>query len=221
VVEVLEALAAFLLAIAVFIAGAAALTSYSLRYSLRRANRLVPGREGTAAPLHWLWSPGAAAMMHRRLRSACKLASAVPGAWIPAIDGVGRLGRRRARRSRRRPGPQRDGIAQLARDVLEQALQLDGEIVTSSWLARGQPRARALAQLDHRVGAVEDAARRVHQLAAQRARLAETTELGPLSLQERIAAMEAAITELTRPPRAGPHAYPPEGPPQRNVGGGH
>ena len=202
-VEVLEALVAFVVVVVAFLAGAAALTSYSLRYSLRRANRLVPGREAAAAPLHWLWSPGGAAMLHRRLRAACKLASAVPGAWLPSVDERARLSRRRTRASRRRSTPRRDGIAQLAREVLEQAVALDGDIVTASWLARGMPRARALAELDNRVGAVEDAARRVHQLSDQRARLAQSTDMGPLSLEERIAAMEAALRELTpRPPQS-------------------
>jgi hypothetical protein len=88
--------------------------------------------------------------------------------------------------------------------VLEEALRLDSEIVTASWLARGLPRARALARFDYQVGAVEDAARRVHLLADQRARLAQSTELSSLSLQERIAAMEAAISELTPRPPAPP-----------------
>jgi hypothetical protein len=200
VVEVLEALAAFLVVVVGLLAGAAALTSYSLRYSLRRANRLVAGREAPSAPVSWLWSPGPAAMLHRRLRAACKLASAVPGAWRPN-EPAGQRARRPTRASRRHPAPPPDGIARLARDVLEEALQLDGQIVSASWLARGRPRAQALAQLDNQVGAIEDAARRVHELTDRRARLAQSTEPDALSLQQRIAAMEAALTELTpRPP---------------------
>ena len=70
----LEALAAFLVVLVGVLAGAAALTSCSLRYSLRRANRLVPGREAPNAPVSWLWSPAPAAVLHRRLRASCKLA---------------------------------------------------------------------------------------------------------------------------------------------------
>jgi plasmid stabilization system protein ParE len=202
VVEVLEALTAFVVVVIGLVAGAAAVTSYSLRYSLRRANRLVPGRATPTAPLSWLWSPSPAAALHRRLRSACKLASSVPGAWRPRQLSTHQSRRAQSRRalraSRRHPAPARDGIAELAREVLEGSLQLDGQIVSASWLARGVPRARALAQLEYEVASMEDAARRVHQLAERRARLSQSTE-SSLSLQERIAAMEAAISELTVP----------------------
>ena len=114
---------------------------------------------------------------------------------------VGRCGRPGAPRRGRRP---RDGIAELAREVLEGAVRLDGQIVSSNLLARGHPRAQALAQVEYQVGAIEDAARRVHQLAEQRARLAQSSEVSSLSLQDRIAAMEAALSELTpRPPGPG------------------
>ena len=199
-VEVLEALTALLVVVIGIVAGTAALTSYSLRYSLRRANRLVPGRRAPTAPVSWLWSPGPAATLHRRLRSACKLASSVPGAWRPR-ELSAHQGRRAIRASRRHSAAARDGIAELAREVLEDALQLDGQIVSASWLARGLPRARVLGQLERQVAAIEDAARRVHQLADRRARLAQSSEISSLSLQERIAAMEAAISELSpRPP---------------------
>jgi hypothetical protein len=42
----------------------------------------------------------------------------------------------------------------------------------------------------------------VHRLSERRARLAQFSEVSSLSLQERIAAMEAAFSELApRPPR--------------------
>jgi hypothetical protein len=201
VVEVLEALAALLVIVVGVLGAAAALTSYSLRSSLRRANRLVPGRGPATAPMTWLWSPGPAATLHRRLRSACQLASSVPGAGRPR-ELAARPSRRALRASRRHPAPARDGIAELAQEVLEDALELDGQIVTASWLARGHPRARVLAALEDEVGAIEDAARRVHQLSERRSRLSQSGEVSSLSLQERIAAMEAAFSELTpRPPR--------------------
>ncbi len=200
-VEVLEAVAALLVVIVGVVGGGAALTSYSLRYSLRRANRLMPGRGVPTAPVSWLWSPSPAAVLHRRLRAACRLASSVPGAWSPREQGTDHS-RWALRPSRRHQARARDGIAELAREVLEGALRLDGQIVSSNLLARGLPRARALAQVEYQVAALEDAARRVHQLADRRARLAQSSEVGSLSLQDRIAAMEAAISELTpRPPR--------------------
>ena len=200
-VEVLEALAALLIVGVGVLVGVAALTSYSVRYSLRRANRLLPGRGPATAPMTWLWSPGPAATLHRRLRTACKLAGSVPGAGRP--QGLGtRQSRRALRTSRRRSAPARDGIAELAREVLEDALELDGQIVTASWLARGHSSAQALAALQYEVGEIEDAARRVHRLSERRARLAQFSEVSSLSLQERIAAMEAAFSELApRPPR--------------------
>jgi hypothetical protein len=200
VAEVLEALAALVVVVVGVLGGVAALTSYSLRKTLRRANRLVPGRGRATAPMTWLWSPGPAATLHRRLRTACKLASSVPGAWHPEELST-RPGRRALGASRRRAAPPRDGIAELAREVVEDALELDGQIVTASWLARGRPRGQALAALDYQVGDIEDAARRVHQLSEQRARLSQSGEVSSLSLQERIAAMEAAFSELApRPP---------------------
>ena len=74
----------------------------------------------------WLWSPGRAATLHRRLRTACKLASLVPGAGRRPRDRhppkpAGSAYRPGARRS----ALARDGIAELARECI-----------------RGRPRAR-------------------------------------------------------------------------------
>jgi len=156
--------------------------------SLRRANRLLPGHGTTSPPLRWLWSPSAGAALHRRLRAACQLVGSLAGPVAP---------RRRARRPSAR---QVDGIADLARDVLQEAVILDRQVVAASYY-RGADRADAMAALDHQVRAVEDAARRVHQLAHRRAQLAQLPAPGTLSLDQRIAAMEAALGELTaRPP---------------------
>jgi hypothetical protein len=106
------------------------------------------------------------------------------------------------RASRRHPTPARDGVAELAREVLEHALELDSQLVTTSWLARGHSRSQALAALEYEVRGLEDAARRVHQLSEQRARLSQANEVSSLSLQDRITAMETAFSELTpRPPQ--------------------
>jgi hypothetical protein len=125
--------------------------------SLRRANRVVPTRSAISAPLRWLWSPSPAATLHRRLRSACALAGSVEGS-LP-----------RDRWPLRRRGPVNDGIVNLAQEVLAEAVALDHQVLSASLLARGAPRDQALSALDYQVRGLEDAARRVHQLAARRA----------------------------------------------------
>lgn len=163
--------------------------------SMRRANRLLPGRPQVSPPLRWLWSPSSPAMLHRRLRNACQLVASLA---MPPPS------RKRWRRPRHEPG---DGIAELATEVLQEALVLDGQVVTASRFAHGLPRTQAMTALDYQVRAVEDAARRVHQLAARRAQLARLQE-GVLSLDQRIAAMEAALAELA-PPASVPLGRPP------------
>jgi hypothetical protein len=98
-----------------------------------------------------------------------------------------------------------DGIAELAREVLEEAVLLDRQLVAASYVARGFPRAQAMAALDYQVRSVEDAARRVHQLATRRAQLSRLPNPHALSLDQRISLMEEALGELTpRPPAVGP-----------------
>jgi len=156
--------------------------------SMRRANRLIPGRSPVTPPLRWVWSPSTAALLHRRLRNACQLVATQAAPALPS--------RKRFRRHRAMPV---DSLAQLARDVLEEALVLDNQVVTASHLAHGLPRAQALAALEYQVRGVEDAARRVHQLATRRAQLARLTGPGALNLDQRIAAMEQALGELAPP----------------------
>ena len=185
---------ALLALVAVLVVPVAILTSatYAATSSLRRANRVVPSsRTVASAPLWWLWSPGPLAMLHRRLRSACELASSVAGSLAPA--------RSWPRRQRQAPV---DGIAELAREVLQEAVLLDREVVAASRLGRGMTRTQALGALDYQVRGVEDAARRVHQLATRRAQLARQDGPVALSLDQRISAMEEALNELTPPPTA-------------------
>jgi len=164
------------------------------RFSLRRANRVGPGRSAASAPIPWLWSPGMAASLHRRLRTACHLAGSV-------ISSRPEPPRRRWPK-KNTPAPV-DSIVELAREVVQEAVELDRELVTTSWLTRGLPKAQALAAIGYRVSAVEDAARRVHQLDARRSRLATTPGSVGLTLDERISVMEAAFGELSpRPPAA-------------------
>lgn len=157
--------------------------------SLRRANRVVPSRSAISAPLRWLWSPSPAATLHRRLRAACALAGSVEGS-LP-----------KDRWHRRKRGPANDGIVTLAQDVLREAVALDNQVLTTSLLPRGVARDQALMALDYEVRGLEDAGRRVHQLATRRAQLARPAGPVTLNLDERITAMEAALGELTpRPP---------------------
>ncbi len=158
--------------------------------SLRRANKVAPGRSATVAPLRWLWSPSAAASLHRRLRAVCQLASSIETPKDPPRKWP-----------RRRPRQRSDAIEELAREVVQEAVQLDRELVTVNWLARGLQRDQAMMALDYQVRAVEDAARRVHELAARRARASFPGGPPALTLHERITAMESAVAELTpRPP---------------------
>jgi hypothetical protein len=183
--DLLLALVAILLLPVVLLTGVAVLATSTMR----RVNRVVAGRSVAAAPVRWLWSPSAAAMLHRRLRSACELAGSVAGSQARAP----RWPRRKAR-------PASDGIADLAREVLEEAVLLDRQVVSANRMARGLPRAQALSALDYQVRAIEDAARRVHQLAARRAHLARPNGSPVLNLDQRITAMEEALRELTPSP---------------------
>jgi hypothetical protein len=164
--------------------------AFTAAISLRRANRVLPtGRSGTAPPLPWLWSPGAAAVLHRRLRSACEVASSV---------GNPRALSKKPRKAR--GGLEDDGIAGLAREVLQEALLVDRQVVSASRLARGPARNQALLSLDQQVRGLEDAAARIRQMAMTREQLAYLPKPAELSLEQRISAMEAALHELTPPP---------------------
>jgi hypothetical protein len=196
-VEWLVLLAA-VLALPVVVLVTAALVA---RTTLRRANRLIPGRSGGPAPLRWLWSPSLAASLHRRLRYACRVALSVAG----TAGHPGRPDPWLARLLRRRPraATAPDAIAELARGVLDEAVFLDHQVLAASYLARGFPREQALASIERKVRAVEDQARRVHHLAAWRAQLARFGSFGGTGLDERIEAMESALSELSiRPPVA-------------------
>lgn len=135
----------------------------------------------------WLWSPGWAATLHRRLRAACALAASVAG---PPTG-----------RRRRRKGPLvADSIAELAQEVVSEAVRLDRALVTAALTAPGPARAQVMSALDYEVRGIEDAAQRVHRLAAQRAQLA-SSGIKALTLNERIASLEAAMSELNPGPR--------------------
>lgn len=178
--DALLALTVFLVAPIVLVAGAA----FVVTRSLRRANRVGPRRAGPV-PLAWLWSPGYAAMLHRRLRYACQVAAEV-GASLPS-----------SRLHRRQTGAAGDGIAELAREVVGEAIRLDRQLVAANRMASGMSRTSALAALEQQVRVVEDAAARVNRLARRRAQLSGVSGVSSLSLTERISAMEAALGELS------------------------
>jgi hypothetical protein len=178
--DALVTLWVFLVAPVVLLGAGAAFATYYLQ----RANRVGTSRVGPV-PLAWLWSPSPAAMLHRRLRSACQVASSAVGSLATS------------QRRRRRGRTLADSIAELAKEVIAEAVRLDQQLVPTSRLARGVPRARALAALDQQVALVEDAAARVSRLAARRAQLSGPAGPVALSLSERIAAMEAALGELS------------------------
>ncbi|HET9058628.1 MAG TPA: hypothetical protein VFN61_01810 [Acidimicrobiales bacterium] len=183
--EWLVLLLTFLVAPVALVAGAVAVVANHLQ----RANRLLPGRKFRDAPLRWLWSPSIPAMMHRRLRLACQLASSI----APPSPA-----RRRWARTAKTASV--DAIAGLAGDVVKEAMSVDQHVFAASCMPRGLGKARALDDLELQVRAVEDAARRVHQLAARRNSLSLGHGTGDLNLQQRIKAMEEAFGELAPPP---------------------
>lgn len=164
------------------------------RFSLRRANRVGPGRSASTAPIPWLWSPGVAATLHRRLRSACQLAGSVVSSHPEPP---------RRRWPKKDAPPPSDTIVDLAREVVQEAVQLDHQLVKTSWLGRGIEKAQALAAIGYQVNAIEDAARRVHQLDARREQVANPPGPAGLTLGDRISVMEAAFGELSSRPPAG------------------
>ncbi len=158
--------------------------------SLRRANRVLPGRFAANPPLWWLWSPGAAAVVHRRLRYICQLTQPVasPGASRPHL--------------RRRRPVAHDAISELADEVISRAVALDRELLAAHALTRGLPRARALSDLDSRARALESSAHRVQQLAARRSGSPYGGGVSELTLDQRISAMEDAFSELGAVPNS-------------------
>jgi len=188
-IEWLAPLAALLVLPVVAVLGA---TFYATT-ALRRANRLIPSRSLASPPLRWVWSPGPAAMLHRRLRAACQLVAPVAGP-APARAKWGVAWRRRLKR--RQGAPRADVIAELAGEVIEEAVVLDRALVSAGFQARGFSRTTALAGLEQQVRALEDSAHRVHLLALRRASLVRTGAGSGLSLDQRITAMEAALGEL-------------------------
>jgi hypothetical protein len=120
-------------------------------HMLRVRNRVVPDVR-SSAPLGWLWSPRAAARMHRRLRGS------VLGARMALPPG--------------------SVLADVAREIEQRAASLDRELVAAD-RARAPARSRLVADLRDEVAEVEALNQRLvtmsrsrrHDLGAVRERL--------------------------------------------------
>jgi hypothetical protein len=169
-------------------AGAAGLTGRHLR----RSNRLSPGVR-TATPTAWLWSPRRAAVLHRRLRSACAVAHL-------ALQPEPRSGWRLRRRA------PVGVLADVARQLIAQADGLDRQLLVASRL-RLVDRVVMLAELEREVRSLQGASRRLHELVLRQQQLATPdAESTQLSLHDRLDAMAAALEELSRQPGSLPPA---------------
>jgi hypothetical protein len=113
-------------------------------WSLRRHNRVAAAKVVTPAPLHWLVSPGWAARLHRRLRQSARLA--------------------RHAAERRPASP----VAELADDLVRQAVVVDVEVMAAARLPAGA-RWAALTTLSQRTATVSATATRLAGLAARQA----------------------------------------------------
>jgi len=142
---------------------------------LRRANRVAPGR-ATAAPLWWMWTPGPAAVLHRRLRAA------VAGArYAVAMTGVAPV------------DPLRDSL----RELEEVAATLDDGVVAAATIPRPM-RTRLLHEMAIDVGRLE---RTADQLCATANRFVDTHAAPKARLaavHERLRAVDQAVDEVRR-----------------------
>lgn len=142
-------------------------------YRLRRANRVDPDVE-SLAPLLWLWLPGTAPRLHRRLHGAI-----VPIVRIDELEAEAHPVERTrvTRRPKVDPEPPPPSSAPHLRATLRaQAVQLDADVV----LAARQPRAvrrRALRSLGAQVAELEHLSLRLVQHHRQTA--APVATVGP------------------------------------------
>jgi len=142
-------------------------------YRLRRANRVDPDAE-TLAPLLWLWMPGAAPRLHRRLQVATAPIHRIDQAEADQVEKT-----RVTRRPKHEPQRPPNSAPQLRHTLRTQAIKLDSEIV----LAARQPRPvrrPALRALGAQVTEVERLSTRLVQ--HQRQVGATVPTIGPHSL---------------------------------------
>jgi hypothetical protein len=155
--------------------GAATAIGWALTMrALRRANRVSPGRR-SGAPLGWLWSWREPARLHRRLRRAVQSSAAVVVVGAPSLQS-------------------------LAAEIAERATAIDDELVAAGRIHPAW-RSHLMANLTSSVRELERSAFQLNRLAAEwRARihqLALSDGIGPLDLQSRMHAVEAALAEVT------------------------
>jgi hypothetical protein len=113
-----------------------------VRWRMSRANRASPAVK-SPAPLHWLWHPGRAARLHRRLRAAVAMIHLSP---VP--------------RSRNAPSL---SVEELRRELEYQAVELDQHLVIAVRHPRSHRRG-LLASLDVQVVEVERLAVRLSNM---------------------------------------------------------
>jgi hypothetical protein len=164
----------------------------SMRSRLQRGVRLVPGRRADV-PWQWRWSPGRAAMLHRRLQRACQTVLAATGG--PSAHRP----RPRRRRGRRRAGTEASVLQTTGRALLDQAVGIDLRLVAahrggSTW------RRLHLPALSAEVATLEASSVRLAQLSlAFDEHLDAVTTSGGTPAERAdllLDAMEAAIADL-------------------------
>jgi hypothetical protein len=159
-----------LLLVVVVLAGACVATVILLVHALHVRNRVAPGRR-SSAPLSWLAAPDLAARLHRRLRLAVAM---VTNAIGPAGADL--------------------GLADVADQLVERAVQLDDQLVLAS-RAPKPARRRMLRELQSEVTELERLAERTVRMSRAWAG-ANPSERGLGPIRERLELLEAALREL-------------------------
>ena len=167
--------------------------------ALGRANRVVPDRP-SPAPISWLWSWRSGPRLHRRLQRALHVATTVVASYRPS--------RRRGDGRRRRPmaAPLLPSqMAEVADALVARAAALDGRLVVAA-RAPAHWRIALYADLRAEIAELEAAVIRLGRLITTwQAHLRTASAAGalpPLSVHDRLAAMEAALADLA--PLQGP-----------------
>jgi hypothetical protein len=184
--EFLTALAATALVVVI----TASVGCWLLARRFVRANRVVPDRR-SPAPLTWLWSWGAPARLHRRLRRAVQVVTYVMAPF------------RLPPRGQRRPAPPAQLVG-IANELIMRASDLDDRLVVASGLA-GPWRGRLLQEIGAGVNDVEASVSHLERVAiAWRAELdGAAMREPPLDLRSRLGALEAALAEVAHASAAG------------------
>ena len=136
--------------------------------NLHRRNRVDPEVE-SLAPLLWIWKPGQAPRLHRRLQSATSPIARIDAdeRMASTTEPSGRVGKiAKAVKLNSDPEPEAPSpgsVAGLRQTLRAQAVQMDRDVVLSARLAR-PARRQALTAIGIQVGQLENlSARLVHQ----------------------------------------------------------